>query len=279
MSESLAFTARWAAAQRARESQRPDRLFHDPLATALAGPEGAEMLRLSEVTNPRAKQTAEYMVVRTRFVDDFLLRSMNEPGLPRTQVVMLAAGMDSRAYRLSSPPGTVFYELDQPAVLALKQELLQRTEVPVPVRRIPVAVNLLSDWIQPLETAGFQRAQPSIWILEGLLFYLKEPEVRRLLEGVSRCAAPSSALAADLISASFLTSPWTQPALQTMKERGMGWYWGTDDPEQFFGELGWEATAVQPGEEGAHYGRWSDPVFPRAQRELPRGFFVTGRKV
>lgn len=279
MSESLAFTARWAAAQRARESQRPDRLFDDSLAKVLAGPEGAEMLRLSEVTNPRSKQTAEYMVVRTRFVDDFLLRSVNAPDSPRKQVVMLAAGMDTRAYRLSLPSDTVFYELDQPAVLALKHELLQRSEAPAPVRRIPVAVDLLSDWIAPLETAGFQRAQPSVWILEGLLFYLKEPEVRRLLDGVSQCASRHSALAVDLISASFLTSPWTQPALQTMKERGLGWYWGTDDPEQFFGEFGWEAAAVQPGEESANYGRWSDPIFPRSQRELPRSFFVTGRKV
>ena len=277
MSESLAFTARWAAAQRARESQRPDRLFDDPLATALAGPEGAEMLRLSEVTNPRARQTAEYMVVRTRFVDDFLLRAVDSSDSPRKQVVMLAAGMDTRAYRLSLPMDTVCYELDQPAVLALKQELLQRNEAPAAVRRIPVPVDLLSDWIAPLETAGFQGAQPSVWILEGLLFYLKEPEVRRLLVGVSQCAARRSALAADLISASFLTSPWTQPALQTMKERGMGWYWGTDDPEQFFGEFGWETAAVQPGEESANFGRWSDPVFPRAQRELPRSFFVTGQ--
>lgn len=275
MSESLQVTARWAAAQRARESQRPDRLFDDPLAMALAGPEGEEMLRLSELSNPRSKQIAEYMVVRTRFLDDFLLRAMNAPDSPRKQVVMLAVGMDTRAFRLPLPPDTVFYELDQPAVLALKQELLQRSEVDPSVRRIPVPVDLLGDWITPLETAGFQCTQPSVWILEGLLFYLKEPEVRQLLQGVSQCAARHSALAVDLISASFLTSPWTQPALQSMKERGMGWYWGTDDPEQFFGEFGWEATAVQPGEESANYGRWSDPVFPRAQRELPRSFFLT----
>lgn len=279
MSQSLEVTARWAAAQRARESQRPDRLFDDPLATALAGPEGAEMLRLSELNNPRSKQTAEYMVVRTRFLDDFLLRTVNAPDSPRKQVVMLAAGMDTRAFRLPLPPDTVFYELDQPAVLALKQELLQRIEAPAPVRRIPVAVDLLSDWIAALETAGFQRARPAVWFLEGLLFYLKEPEVRRLLDGISQCAARHSALAADMISASFLTSPWTQAALQSMKERGMGWYWGTDDPEQFFGAFGWEAAAVQPGEESANFGRWSEPVFPRAQRELPRSFFVTGEKV
>jgi methyltransferase (TIGR00027 family) len=278
VSETLAETARWAAAQRARESQRPDRLFDDPLATALAGPEGAEMLRLSEVYNPRSKQTTEYMVVRTRFVDDFLLRSVNSPDSPPRQVVMLAAGMDARAFRMPLPPDTVFYELDQPAVLALKQELLHRSEAQARVRRIPVPVDLLADWTAPLETAGYQRTQPSVWILEGLLFYLKEPEVRKLLQGVSECAARHSALAADLISGSFLTSAWTQAALESMKERGMGWYWGTDDPEQFLGEFGWEALAVQPGEESANYGRWSEAVFPRVQRDLPRSFFVTAEK-
>src|SRR6516165_7536734 len=96
-------TARWAAAQRARESERPDRLFFDPLAAALAGEEGLAALQLSEKYNPRHQDTANYIAVRIRFFDDIA-----QEGAARglRQIVLLAAGMDARAYRLSCPDGT-----------------------------------------------------------------------------------------------------------------------------------------------------------------------------
>jgi len=90
-------TARWAAAQRARESQRPDRLFSDPFASHLAGPEGALALELSEKANTRHAETAAYIAIRVKFLDDFAMTLASE-GV--RQVVIPAAGMDARAFRM-----------------------------------------------------------------------------------------------------------------------------------------------------------------------------------
>src|SRR3712207_6704512 len=113
----VGMTSRWVAAARARESQRPDRLFDDPLAVALAGPEGFAWLDDMERAQPWG-QPALYAVVRTRFFDEFLLRA--SWGAGARQVVLLAAGMDARAFRLGWPPGTRLYELDRPEVINAK---------------------------------------------------------------------------------------------------------------------------------------------------------------
>lgn len=275
MSEMLAGTARWTAAQRARESARPDRLFNDPLAVILAGPEGAEMLRLSEQENPQSKQAEEYLAVRTRYFDDFITRSANEQ---RKQIVLIAAGMDSRAFRLPLSSATAFYELDQPALLDLKQDLLNKNNFHSPIRRTPVPANFQQDWLSALDQAGFQAEIPSVWLVEGLLYYLEEAHVRQLLQNISSRAASGSALGADLASASFFRSPWTQKALEVMRSRGIPWLSGSDNPEALFAEHGWQVQVTQPGEESANYGRWTSPVVPRDQKEVPHTFLVNALK-
>jgi methyltransferase (TIGR00027 family) len=275
MSQQLANTARWAAAQRARESERPDRLFDDPLARVLAGEEGMEMLRLSDQYNPQRQQTAEYMAVRTLFFDDWLVESARGG---RKQIVLLGAGMDTRAFRLPFPGDTAFYELDQPALFDLKEPALRQKNGIPSVRRIAVRVDLQQPWIADLEQAGFQRAETSIWLLEGLFYYLEDASVRELLRRVSDCAAAGSVLGADLVSASFFRSPWTQQALAGMAARGFAWRWGSDDPEEFFAEFGWQADAAQPGDTEANFGRWSSPVPSRKEREFPHTWLVTATR-
>jgi methyltransferase (TIGR00027 family) len=271
----LADTARWVAAQRARESTRPDRILNDPLASLLAGSEGMEMLRLSEQYNPRSEETTLYILVRIRFFDDWLLRVATGP---RKQIVMVAAGLDTRPFHLQLPPGITFYELDQPTVLELKDNLLHQNGATPSSRKVSVPVDLKLDWSEPLQAVGFDRSIPSIWLLEGLLYYLEEPNVRQLLRRISDHAAPGSALGADLVSASFFRSPWTKKALEQMEERGMAWRFGSDDPEILLSEHGWRAHAIQPGEEPANYGRWKYSIIPREQRNVPRSFFVTAEK-
>ena len=275
MSQQLGRTARWAAAQRARESERPDRLFHDPLARLLAGDEGMEMLRLSDQYNPRREETAQFVAIRTRYFDDFLVRSVDGKN---KQVVILAAGMDTRAFRLPISAETSVYELDQPEVLAFKEAVLRQNNISPPTRRIPVGVDLQADWTSALELAGFQRSEPSAWIIEGLLYYLEEPSVRRLLQGVSDCAAGGSSLAAELVSASYFRSPYTKSALDMMATYGTPWRWGSDDPEDFFNEFGWAAMVSQPGDSHAHFGRWTSALISREQREMPHAFLLSGRK-
>ena len=125
----VALTSLWAAALRAVESERPDALFHDPFARALAGPEGFEVLEAAWAVAPIEAPTVP---VRTRFFDQRIVRG--------SQVVLLGAGMDSRAFRLDWPAGTRLFEIDLPEVLALKR---QRLGAAVPrCTRVEVAIDL-----------------------------------------------------------------------------------------------------------------------------------------
>jgi Leucine carboxyl methyltransferase len=100
---SVAATSRWMAAARARESERTDRLFCDPLAAVLAGPEGFEWLQDMEAA-AGSDVPGRYPVIRTRFFDDFVLDACQRLGV--RQVVLAAAGLDTRAFRLQWPART-----------------------------------------------------------------------------------------------------------------------------------------------------------------------------
>jgi methyltransferase (TIGR00027 family) len=268
-------TARWVAAQRARESERADCLFCDPWASRLAGREGNQALELSEKVNPRHQETAAYIAIRVRFLDDFALRLASE-GI--RQVVLLAAGMDARAFRLPWPAGTSVYEVDHPELLQLKEDILQKEQAVPGCRRTVLGVDLGGNWTVGLEQLGFTPVEPSTWILEGLLYYLPEAAVHRVLQQVSELASPGSGLGADLVSQSTLTSPWLQAALKQMEESGFAWKFGSDDPERLLASYGWGAQVRQVGEAGANFGRWESPVVPREQNAVPRTFLLAARK-
>lgn len=267
-------TARWAAAQRARESQRPDRLFWDPFAAALAGEEGRMALAYSEKVNPR-EETSAYIAIRVKFLDDFILRLVSE-GM--RQIVIPAAGLDARAFRLDLPSDVTVYELDHPDLLADKNRILQREGAKSKCGRITIAADLRNNWTSALEQAGFRRSQPSIWILEGLLYYLPEKTVSPLFQQISLLAAKGSGLALDIVSRSTLSQPWMQAALEQMKESGFPWQFGSDEPEELLARFGWKAVARQLGDDGANYGRWRFPMMPRAVKETFQMFLVEARK-
>ena len=119
----IAPTSRWMAAARARESERTDRLFYDPLAAAFAGPEGFAWLERMEPTTRSGGGPGLYAVIRTRFFDDFLLDACRGSGV--YQVVLTAAGMDTRAFRLDWPSLTCLYEMDLAEVLDAKDEVVE----------------------------------------------------------------------------------------------------------------------------------------------------------
>ena len=247
---SVVQTARWAAAQRARESERPDRLFFDPLAPVFAGPEGMAALQLSERYNPRPDDTANYIAIRTRFFDD-IAQSGAAGGI--RQVVLPAAGMDARAFRLPWADSTALYEVDHPELLATKEEILRQQIRAPQCNRITIGADLKQDWGHMVVDAGFILGERSVWLIEGLFYYLGEPAVNHVLREVSRLASPGSVLVTDLVSQSLLTSPWMAQALKAMEEQGMGWRFGTDDPAGLFTMHGWDTKTKQPGEEGARY--------------------------
>jgi methyltransferase (TIGR00027 family) len=113
---SMGSTAHWTAAARAFESKREDHLFEDPWASALAGIEGAAWAAA------RPPDSLTPMILRTRYFDDFLERVTSEDEI--RQVILMAAGLDTRAYRLVWPAGMNVFELDQPAVLHEKEMVL-----------------------------------------------------------------------------------------------------------------------------------------------------------
>src|SRR5438132_13080729 len=144
-------TARWTAAVRARENRRPDRIFEDPWAEVLAGDAIAD-------ESPNA-------VIRTRFFDEFLARATAGQGI--RQIVLVASGMDARAYRRLWPDGTCVYELDRPELLELKDRLLREAGARPTCARQSVGVDLTERWTAALEEAGFDSSTPSAWLAEG----------------------------------------------------------------------------------------------------------------
>jgi hypothetical protein len=95
-----------------------------------------------------------------------------------------------------------------------------------------------------------------------------------LFRRISSIAATGSKLGTDIIGTSFLESPWTKPYLARLETEGVGWHFGTDEPEKFLGSFGWDATATLPGEPGANWGRWPYPVAPRDVPEFPKTYLL-----
>jgi methyltransferase (TIGR00027 family) len=134
------------------------------------------------------------MAVRTKFFDEFFLDA-TKAGIK--QAVILASGLDARAYRLPWPAQTVVYEVDQPQVIDFKSRTLgELGATPTADRRV-VAVDLRDDWPTALRTAGFDPAQPTAWSAEGLLGYLPPEAQDRLLDTITELSAPGSRLATE----------------------------------------------------------------------------------
>ncbi len=272
----IAPTSRWMAAARARESERADRLFDDPLAAALAGPEGFAWLERME-SAARSDSPGLYPVIRTRFFDDFLLDACRR--LEVRQVVLAAAGLDTRAFRLDWPPGTRLYEMDLPEVLDAKEEVIEAAGANPSCERRTIRVDLSQEsWPEALLDIGYQLERPSVWLIEGLLFYLPRAAVHGLLEKVSALTADGSHLGLDVMNRGLFFSPVAWPMRAALARRGAPGQFGTNDPETLMARHGWDADATQPGEEGANYGRWSSPMLPRGLPGIPRSFLVKARR-
>ncbi len=270
-------TALFTAAARARESQRADHLFVDPFAEALAGAEGFALMDRIEASPWSADSTEPtenaYIAIRTRVIDDFVVGALSAEDI--RQVVLVAAGLDSRAFRLPLRTTTQWFELDRAEVLQAKQAVFNRLASLPRCERHALGVNLANPWADALVRDGFDRSAPSVWVVEGLLTYLYEHQVHDVLRQTAMLAAPGSRLVADLPGRGVLESPWTRSYIVAMDRESAPWRFGSDEPEALFGAHGWQAAVRRPGEEGAHWGRWPHPVPPRTETHLPQNYFVT----
>jgi methyltransferase (TIGR00027 family) len=205
LASSVGATATMVAAARALATADPQQLINDPFADPLVRAVGVEFfvkmidgtLDLSQFPDHSPERTQamiDGMALRTRFFDEFLLGA-TAAGI--RQVVILAAGLDSRAYRLTWPEDTIVYEIDQPEVIAFKSETLSGLGAQPTTSRRTVAIDLREDWPAALAAAGFDRSAPTAWLAEGLLIYLPSEAQDRLFDTITGLSAPGSAVATE----------------------------------------------------------------------------------
>jgi methyltransferase (TIGR00027 family) len=205
LATSVGATATGVAAARALASRGPNPLIDDPFAEPLVKAVNSEVFTkmLSgeldlEQADPAfdRRRMAEGMAVRTRYFDSFFTAAA-DAGI--RQAVILASGLDTRAYRLRWPAGTTVYEVDQPQVIEFKTETMAHLGVRPAADLRAIGIDLRNDWPVALRAGGFDLAQPTAWIAEGLLMYLPPDAQDQLFDNIASLSAPGSRLATEYI--------------------------------------------------------------------------------
>lgn len=264
-------TAVGVARVRALETGREDALFRDPLAQSFAAAGGLwpSSPPLPDDQNARRRRLAVSfsIVIRTRFLDD-LLQQASASGV--RQVVLLGAGMDSRAFRMEWPEGTRLFEVDTAAPLDFKASVLRRERAVARCERITVAVDLREDWPGALTAAGHDPALPTVWIAEGLLIYLPQDAVELLLARISAQSAPRSRMGLTLGSPGVIERFGANAAPGSAASMWVSEM--PDDPVTWLAGHGWEAECHTLRERTAAYGR---PIDTPPQREERPGGLIS----
>lgn len=243
-------TAVWVAGMRADEQARADRLFDDRFAALFVAAAGAGVAPAVTAMPPGS---SEFLAVRTRFFDD-QLRAAWTAGIG--QLVLLAAGLDCRAFRLDDlPPEVRLFELDLPALFAFKEGVLATTGARPRCTRVVVPVDLRERWADPLAAAGFDPAAPTGWLAEGLVPYLDDDQRDRLLAAVAALSAPGSRLAFDYIEATAPDRPAMRTTSDLVRQMGAELTLTAGSPAAWLAERGWQAGLFRVPDEAERYGR------------------------
>jgi methyltransferase (TIGR00027 family) len=233
------------AAARAIATKADTPLINDRFAEPLVRAVGVDFLTklatgelaAADVDDDEAPWKLEHMpiamAVRTRFFDAFF-RAATQAGI--RQAVILASGLDARAYRLDWPAGMTVFEVDQPEVIAFKTTTLADLGAEPTTDRRTVAIDLRNDWPAALIEAGFDKNQPTAWIAEGLLGYLPPEAQDRLLDNISALSAAGSRLATEAIPD--MSNVDHEQAREMMRKATEKWRAHGFDLE--FSELGYE---------------------------------------
>ncbi|WP_110943942.1 class I SAM-dependent methyltransferase [Streptomyces niger] len=264
-------TAVGVARVRALETEREDALFRDPLAQAFAAAGGlwpSSPPRPDDEAARRRRLAVSFsIVVRTNFLDD-LLRQASASGI--RQVVLLGAGMDSRAFRMNWPEDTRLFEVDTAAPLAFKASVLRQERAVARCERITVPVDLHEDWPGALTAAGHDPAVPTAWIAEGLLIYLPADAVELLLARISRQSAAGSRMGLTLGSRGVIERFGADAAPGSAASMWVSEM--PDDPVGWLAGYGWDADIHTLRERAAVYGR---PISTPPQHEERPGGLVS----
>jgi methyltransferase (TIGR00027 family) len=261
LASSVGATATMVAAARAMATTADDPLINDPFAEPLVRAVGVDFFtRLvtgdlrpedldSDSESVGMQQMTDNMAVRTKFFDEFFL-SATGGGI--RQAVILASGLDSRAYRLAWPAGTTVYEIDQPDVIEFKTRTLAELGAEPTAKRRAVAMDLRYDWPSALIEEGFDPNQPTAWSAEGLLGYLPPDAQDRLLDTITELSPPGSRVAVE--SVPNIDPSDHEKAIERMREASERWrehgfdldfaelvYMGDrNEAASYLGDHGWE---------------------------------------
>lgn len=282
---SVGATAVMVALARAAETASADPLIRDQFAQALVSTPELEGVREqvaawwagdpdedSEDGAPSAEHMINYQAVRTHFFDAYFMEATEaSPGI--RQVVILAAGLDSRAYRLDWPAGTVVYEIDLPKVLEYKSQTLAAHGATPTADRRPVPVDLRHDWPQALRDNGFDSGQPTAWLAEGLLPFLPASAQEVLFASIDALSGSGSRVAVENFGVDEdkrreAEQKWQE--LRAKREaRGLDtsfnpfdlWFSddGRPDCAEWFTAHGWNTRTVSALDEGLRLGRAPQP--------------------
>jgi methyltransferase (TIGR00027 family) len=285
ITESVGATALGVAAARAAETESENPLISDPFARVFLNAAGdgiwnwfaapdlpAEIAEAEPDLKPRMQGMVDYMAARTSFFDQFFLDAARS-GVQ--QVVILAAGLDSRAWRLpwpDGPDGITVYELDQPRVLEFKLSTLQESGAQPTCQLVHVPVDLRHDWPAALQEAGFDTSAPSAWSAEGLLPFLPAVAQELLFERVHALSAGGSRIAVEAPGPDFLDEDARAKQRETTQrvrdlmaklepERDIPdvqdlWYLEErEDVDTWLGRHGWDVTVTPAEQLMAHYDR------------------------
>ena len=301
ITESVGATALGVAAARAAETESENPLISDPFARVFldAAGEGlwnwfaapdlpAEIVEAQPDLVPRMRGMVDYMAARTSFFDQFFLDA-TRAGVH--QVVILAAGLDSRAWRLPWPDGTTVYELDQPRVLEFKSSTLREHGAQSTCNLVPVSVDLRHDWPAALREAGFDPSAPSAWSAEGLLPFLPAAAQELLFERVQELGAAGSRIAVEAPGSDFLDEASQAKQRENMQqvrdlmaklepERDIPdvtdlWYFEErEDVADWLRRNGWDVTVTPAEALMASYGRTP----PDVEDAAPKTLFVAAER-
>ncbi|OBJ82130.1 class I SAM-dependent methyltransferase [Mycobacterium asiaticum] len=254
LASSVGATATAVATSRAIASEGPEALLNDPWAAPLVRAVGIDTFvklldgEIGDTDDPLLTRRAmkEQITVRTRFFDDFFVEAA-EAGV--RQVVILASGLDTRAYRLPWRAGTVVYEIDQPDVIEFKTRTLADLGAEPAAKRRTVAIDLRDDWPSALKAAGFDAQQPTAWIAEGLLVYLPPEAQDRLFDDISALSAPGSRIATEHMDMRNIPSDWAEKLTERSRRIGSNinlaelFYTGErNSAAEYLTGLGWRVT-------------------------------------
>ncbi len=264
LTSSVGATATAVAAGRALATKDPRRLVDDPFADPLVRAVGIEFFiklidgdvdtsAFGELAPERMQSMINGMGVRAKFFDDYFAAA-TATGI--RQAVILASGLDARAYRLPWPSGTTVFEIDQPDVIEFKTGVLAGIGAEPAAQHRTVGIDLREDWPSALRAAGFDPSVPTAWVAEGLLVYLPPEAQDRLFDTITELSAPGSMVATEFVPSIMDFDPEKGTAMTAQaREQGLDIDMGSlvyagprSHVISYLGEKGWDVTGIPSDE-------------------------------